>query len=103
MMETESAHQNGEVKHEMDVQPVELLKTEQDEPLSFQPQQMDLKQEKLESQPQHVRNEFDRIDSVEIEPKLRKKTNVAVSTAELKILEKNSVLSYPPKFAELSC
>jgi len=55
MMETESAHQNGEVKNEMDVQPLEHIKTENEESLPFQPQQLDLKQETVESSPQHVR------------------------------------------------
>jgi len=54
MMETESAHQNGEVKNEMDVQPLEHIKTENEESLPFQPQQLDLKQETVESSPQHV-------------------------------------------------
>ena len=58
MMETESVHPNGDVKHEMETQPVEHIKTEQDDSLSFQPQQLDLKQESQEATAQHVRNEL---------------------------------------------
>ena len=60
MMETESAHQNGEVKNEMEVQALEHIKTENEETLPFQPQQREGKQETIESSPQHVRNESDR-------------------------------------------
>ena len=57
-METENAHPNGELKREMETQPVENIKTEQDDSLSFQPQQLDLKQESQEAPAQHVRNEL---------------------------------------------
>jgi hemerythrin-like domain-containing protein len=69
MMETESAHQNGEVKNEMEVQPLEHIKTENEESLPFQPQQLELKQETVESSPQQVRNESDRTLAKEIESK----------------------------------
>lgn len=65
MMETESARQNGEVKNEMDVQPLEHIKTENEE--AFQPHQLDMIQETVESSPQHVRNESDRTLAKEIE------------------------------------